>query len=181
MVDEKMCFFNRVEVCGGQMKCHEWFGQEGVFAISHMGEPAWQVRQRLNAPASAEEIENAQDEIGMHLPEDVKKFWKFSDGGELYRSEQDPLWGWRIISTKKYLESQHKWRRKFFNEWRSTYVTIAELMSPVSAIVWDSASENILFLDTSAGDMNPVLIAASVKDFFKNISQSNGALYWQWD
>ena len=159
---------------------NDLFGQQGSYKISHMGEPAWDVFNETNSAASAESVDTAQDEMGMTIPDDVKDFWKFSDGALLYRSVKAPVWGWRIVSSQKYLETQHKWRRKFFDEWRTSYLTVAELLNPISAVVWDCYEKKIYFLDTSAGDMKPLEIASSFEEFMVAMAKSQGGLYWQW-
>jgi len=162
------------------MGWNDLFGQQKSFTISHMGEPKWEVSHSCEPPATEESIFTAEDELGLVVPDGVKDFWRFADGALLYRSAQPPIWGWRILGSQKYLEVQHKWRRKFFDEWRTSYLAVAELLNPISAVVWDCYLKKVYFLETSSGDMRATEIASSFEEFLQRLEDSQGGLYWQW-
>ena len=143
-------------------KSSEIFSQKEVFSVSHMAEAPWQVQHHFETPAKPEAIQQAEDDIGIVIPETLKDFWLMSDGAVLYKSLEAPDWGWRVLSTDRYLEKQHKWRRKFFDYWKMEFLVLAELVKPHSAVVWNSQNDDVLYLDPSSLTMKEVNIAEGV-------------------
>ena len=162
------------------MSFQEIYQQQEPFKVSHMGEPLWEVQHQWQPAASNESIVQAQEDIEVPIPQHIQDIWKISDGALLYKSLKAPDWGWRLISTDRYLENQHKWRRKFFDEWQMQYLAIAELLQPHIAVVWESFTNEVCFLDTSSGGMDAIVIAKSIPEFFDKLVEHQGGLYWQW-
>jgi cell wall assembly regulator SMI1 len=156
------------------------FEQKEVFVISHMGERPWQVQHHFETAASDESIDLAEGDIGIKIPDELRAFWKVSDGAVLFKALQSPEWGWRIVSSQRYLESQHKYRRKFFDTWKMEYLLVAELLAPRVAVVWNYQTDEVIFLETESGSMQEIVIGTSITDFFSKLAKSQGSLYWKW-
>ncbi|MGE4159211.1 MAG: SMI1/KNR4 family protein [Planctomycetota bacterium] len=150
------------------------------FEVQWPGERPWKARHMLEAPATLAAAKRAEVEVGLPLPKEVGLLWDKTDGGIFYKNESGPAWGWRLSPTASFLEFQHKWRRKFFDDWRSGHLVILELADPSMALALDTTRGGVYVLEDDRGQMKPRRVAATVSEALERLVEAQGGLWWAW-
>lgn len=154
--------------------------QKDPIEVRWPGEKPWQARHRLAAPATDTKIRQAEMEAGLPLPGELRSLWGVTDGGVFFKNEGGASWGWHFSPTGSFLELQHKWRRRFFDDWRSGHLVLLELLEPAVALAKDTSRGGVYALTDDMGQMRQVLVAADVEEALTSLVKAQGGLWWAW-
>lgn len=149
---------------------------EGGIAVSDHGTDDW-YDIMLFAPATAQQTRMAQASIAKRLPEDFLRFWRFSNGANLFLNESG-LHGVGIASTEMIRELQDEEEEFYGEDALENYAVFARVNGGGDFLVFDLTSGRVLdgVHAEQPHEWHPV--ADSFAQWLERFLDEEGRYYW---
>ncbi len=150
--------------------------QRGGLRVDTGGATDW-YEVMLFPPATDREIAAAVASVGRKLPEEFLRFWRFSDGANLFVNDSG-LHGVGVASTDRIAELQREEEEVYGREALEPYVVFARANGSGDFLVFELETGRVLdgVHAEQPAEWRP--IAGGFRDWLSRFTEKGGRYYW---
>lgn len=164
-----------------------FLGSQSTLRVLARGGHIWNAGFAFGPPASGDQIDTVERELGVRLPAVYRELLLSCDGGMLYEDMEYFQWGFRIFGTADLISGNSTVKGMHSPEWVPSFLACAECRGDSDFLVLDTAQpsadgRDCVVLDAFGGERPSQwdIAARSFGEWLDHLIVAQGQKYWLW-